>query len=64
MFGNKTSYIVGARTTYSDWLLGLLPEKSGYNDGRAGFYDLNASIDHRFDENNSLTVSGYFSHDR
>ena len=64
LFGNKTSYIVGARTTYSDWLLGLLPEKSGYNDGRAGFYDLNASIDHRFDENNSLTVSGYFSHDR
>lgn len=64
LFGDKTSYIVGARTTYSDWLLGLLPEKSGYNDGRAGFYDLNASIDHRFDENNSLTVSGYFSHDR
>ena len=42
----------------------LFPEKSDDNDGRAGFYDLNASIDHRFDENNSLTLSGYFSHDR
>ena len=62
--GKKTSYIIGARTTYSDWLLGILPEKSGYKDGKAGFYDLNASIDHRFDENNSLTLTGYFSHDR
>lgn len=62
--GKKTSYIVGARTTYSDWLLGLLPEKSGYKDGKAGFYDLNASIDHRFNEYNSLTLTGYFSHDR
>lgn len=62
--GKKTSYIIGARTTYSDWLLGLLPEKSGYKDGKAGFYDLNASIDHRFDPNNSLALTGYFSHDR
>ena len=64
LFNKKTSYIVGARTTYSDWLLNLLPEKSGYKDGNAGFYDLNASIDHRFDVNNSLTLTGYFSHDR
>ncbi|WP_455633601.1 TonB-dependent receptor plug domain-containing protein, partial [Parabacteroides sp.] len=64
LFNKKTSYIVGGRTTYSDWLLNLLPEKSGYKDGNAGFYDLNASIDHRFDMNNSLTLTGYFSHDR
>ena len=64
LFGDKTSYIVGGRTTYSDWLLKQLPEKSGYSNGRAGFWDVNGTIDHRFDENNTLQVSGYFSHDR
>lgn len=64
LFNKKTSYIIGGRTTYSDWLLNLLPENSGYKDGNAGFYDLNASIDHRFDVNNTLTMTGYFSHDR
>ena len=60
----KTSYLLSGRTTYSDWLLGMLPEKSGYKDGKAGFYDLNATIDHRFNERDRLTASGYFSHDR
>lgn len=60
----KTSFIASARTTYSDWMLSLLPEKSGYRNGRAGFYDLNLGIDHRFDDNNVLRVNGYYSHDR
>jgi len=61
--GEKTSFIVGGRTTYSDWLFRLLPEKSGYKDGSAGFYDLNAIIDHKFSDKNNLSVSGYHSHD-
>ena len=60
----KTSFIASARTTYSDWMLSLLPEKSGYRNGRAGFYDLNLGIDHRFDDRNVLRVNGYYSHDR
>ncbi|MDH6342527.1 hypothetical protein M2480_001149 [Parabacteroides sp. PFB2-12] len=62
--GKKTSFILGGRTTYSDWILKKLPEKSGYNNGRAGFYDLNAIIDHKFSENDNLYLSGYYSHDR
>ena len=64
MFSEKTSYIIGGRTTYSDWILQKLPEKSGYRDGSAGFYDLNASLSHRFDEHNNLYVNGYYSSDR
>ncbi|MDR1500211.1 MAG: TonB-dependent receptor [Tannerellaceae bacterium] len=62
--GDKTSYILGGRTTYSDWILRSLPEKSGYSSGNAGFYDMNATISHRFDERNSLHLNGYFSRDR
>jgi outer membrane cobalamin receptor len=61
---DKTSVLAGLRTTYSDWILKSLPEKSGYSDGNAGFYDANLSIDHRFDDRNSLYADGYFSRDR
>lgn len=62
--GKKTSFIVGGRTTYSDWMLNLLPEKSGYKDGKAGFYDMNLIVDHKFSNRDNLYISGYYSHDR
>jgi hypothetical protein len=61
---NKTSVLVSGRTTYSDWILRQLPEKSGYSKGTAGFYDLGGTISHQFDERNYLNVYGYYSHDR
>ncbi len=64
VYKDKTSFIASGRTTYSDWILNKLPEKSGYKDGNAGFYDLNASVNHKFDEYNNLYVNGYFSRDR
>lgn len=62
--GSNTSFIAGGRTTYSDWLLNLLPEKSGYKDGNAGFYDLNLILDHKFSDKDNLYLSAYYSHDR
>ncbi|MCD8262032.1 MAG: TonB-dependent receptor [Bacteroides sp.] len=62
--GKRTNFLLGGRTTYSDWILKRLPEKSGYKNGKAGFYDLNAAVNHRFGERDLLTVNGYFSHDR
>ena len=64
LFKGKGSYIVGGRTTYSDWLLGMIPEQSGYSNGTAGFYDLNGSVNYRFDEHNSVYLTGYYSRDR
>lgn len=62
--GKNTSFIVGGRTTYSDWMLNLLPDKSNYKNGKAGFYDLNLIIDHKFSSNDHLNISGYYSRDR
>ena len=64
LFNGKGSFIAGGRTTYSDWLLKKIPEKSGYNNGSAGFYDLNGTINYKFNENNSFYLNGYFSRDR
>ena len=59
---DKTSFIFGARTTYSDWLLKLLPEE--YKHSSASFYDLNLDISHQINANNNIYLSSYLSHDR
>lgn len=61
---NKTSLLLSGRTTYSDWIMKKLPEKSGYNHGNAGFYDLAATLSHTFSQNDNLVLNGYYSHDR
>ncbi|MDD2289436.1 MAG: carboxypeptidase-like regulatory domain-containing protein [Bacteroidales bacterium] len=61
---DRTSFLLSGRTTYSDWLMKLIPKESGYNNGSANFYDLNAGISHRFNQNNHLFLNGYFSRDR
>ena len=60
---DKTTFVAGGRITYSDWLLGLLPEKTAYAGGKASFHDLNMSVTHHLDERNSLKLSGYWSQD-
>ena len=61
--GNKTSLIVGGRTTYSNWILNLLPSSSNYSGGKASFSDANIGISHRFNSKNSLHANGYWSRD-
>jgi len=59
---DKTSFIFGARTSYSDWLLSLLPEE--YKHSEASFYDLNLGISHQIDDKNNIYITGYMSHDQ
>ena len=59
----KTTFIAGGRATYSDWLLGLLPEDSEYRNGTASFYDITAGLSHKFNEKNSIHINGYYSKD-
>ncbi|WP_225975477.1 TonB-dependent receptor [Panacibacter ginsenosidivorans] len=59
---DKSSFIFGARTTYADWLLKLLPDQ--YKDSKAGFYDLNLNITHEIDKKNFLYLTAYLSKDR
>ena len=58
----KTSFIVGGRATYADWLLNLLPDQ--YKHSRGSFNDVNLLISHNIDEKNNLYFSGYLSNDR
>ena len=64
LWKQRTSLLLSGRTTYSDWILGMLPEKSGYKDGKAGFYDVGATFSHTLNERNKLNIYGYFSRDR
>jgi hypothetical protein len=59
---DKSSFILGARTTYANWLLHLLPEQ--YNNSRASFYDINLDITHQINKKNTLYLTGYLSQDR
>ncbi|AKD03597.1 TonB-dependent receptor [Pontibacter korlensis] len=60
---DKTSFLLGGRSTYSDWILKQLPDKS-FKNSEASFYDLNAHISHEIASKNSLYFTGYFSKDR
>ena len=61
--GKKTTFILGGRTTYSNWLLNLLPDDSGYAGGKASFSDLNLGVSHRINDRNSIHAYGYWSRD-
>ena len=60
----KMSLLLSGRTTYSNWIMKRLPEKSGYKNGNAGFYDLGATWSYTIDHLNKVNVYGYYSHDR
>ncbi|MCL2726990.1 MAG: TonB-dependent receptor [Bacteroidales bacterium] len=59
----RTNFITGARTTYSNWMLGLLPQSSGYRNGAANFYDLTAGVSHKVNGANTLYAYAYYSND-
>jgi hypothetical protein len=58
----KTTVIMGARTTYSNWILHSLPNAS-YNRSDASFGDLNLQVKHNIDAKNNLYLTGYMSND-
>ena len=60
---DRTTFIAGGRTTYSNWILKSLPKSSGYRDGRANFSDITAGISHKINSTNSLHLYGYYSGD-
>lgn len=59
----KTTFVLGARTTYSDWILDRLPQTSAYSGAEAGFFDVNAGITHRFTQSDVLQLSFYYAKD-
>lgn len=60
---DRTSFLIGARSTYSDWILSKLDDPR-LNDSKASFYDVNLNISHKFGEKDNLYLSGYMSQDK
>lgn len=60
---DKTSFIVGGRSTYSDWILKQIPDATLKNSS-ASFYDITGGISHEINEKNTLNLSGYYSSDK
>lgn len=60
---DKVSFLVGGRTTYSNWIFNLLPDDSGYRGTEASFYDVNFTLTGKINDKNTVSVSGYLSHD-
>ena len=60
----RVSLLLNGRTTYSDWILKYLPEKSGYKNGTANFYDLGGVLTWKLNSMHRLKVYGYWSKDK
>lgn len=58
----KSGLLVGLRSTYSNWMLKLIKDEKLKNSS-AFFFDAIAKYNHVFNENNSITTSGYYSTD-
>ncbi|MFH1937360.1 MAG: TonB-dependent receptor plug domain-containing protein [Bacteroidota bacterium] len=59
---DRISFIVSGRRTYADLFLALSSEEA-LRDNKLYFYDLNAKVNYRIDDNNHLFLSGYFGRD-
>jgi hypothetical protein len=59
---DKTSFIIGGRSTYSGWLLKKI-DAPELRQSSASFYDLTGNLTHRINDNNTLYLSAYTSKD-
>lgn len=62
LFNKKASLVIGARSSYSDWLLREIPDNDLMNSS-ASFYDLTGSFNMQINPKNMLTLFGYRSND-
>ena len=61
---DRTNFIAGARTSYSNWMLKLLPKSSGYREGTADFHDITAGLSHIVNDANTFYLYAYYSGDQ
>ncbi len=65
---NKTSFIISGRRTYVDWLTKPIINQAAKEEGvdlklKMYFYDLNAKINHKFNDRHRLYLSAYMGKD-
>lgn len=59
---DKSSFMISARRTYADMFLKLSNDED-INQSKLYFYDLNAKLNYKLDDRNTLYLSGYFGKD-
>ncbi len=59
----RTSFIIGLRSTYSDWLLKQVDSRE-FENSTASFYDITANLSHKINDKNNLYASYYLSQDK
>lgn len=62
IFTDKVSFVVAARRTYADVFLPLAGNEN-IRDARLYFYDVNAKINYRINQNNRIFLSAYLGRD-
>ncbi|MEO9483199.1 MAG: carboxypeptidase-like regulatory domain-containing protein [Ekhidna sp.] len=60
--GDKTTFLIGGRATYSNWILKTIKNED-YRNSSGSFYDMNVDINHRVDDKNTLKFYAYRSND-
>lgn len=60
---DKASFLLGGRTTYSDWLLKKVDDPKIRNSG-AGFYDITGNFSFEHDKANNIQIFSFISKDR
>lgn len=58
----KSSILIGGRSTYSNWILKALDDESLKN-SKASFYDVVAKYHHKINKNNTIKTTAYMSKD-
>jgi hypothetical protein len=59
----KSSFLIGGRSTYSDWILREIEDPDIQN-SNASFYDVNARFNWEINPNNTIDLAGYYSNDK
>jgi len=59
---DKTTFVLGLRSTYSNWIFKLLPDE--YEKTKADFYDGTIHLSHKVNSKNQLYLNGYLSKDK
>ncbi|MEZ4993287.1 MAG: TonB-dependent receptor [Saprospiraceae bacterium] len=62
LWKGHTSYLLAGRASYANWILKSV-ERPDIRNSRANFYDLTGVLSHRFNINNTLSLSHYNSYD-
>lgn len=60
---NKSSLMVGARGTYSGWILKSLDDEA-LKKSEASFYDAVGKFSHKINDKNTIEATGYYSKDK